>query len=345
MIKIEPIDFYLPKNPPDQVFESIDIKKIKSNNKSVKSTNFFNIINKKNLKEIKLSWEKFLLSDNYNQILNSYYLLEIRSKQSTFKGILCGISSKKIKNNLIFNHEEVYYNRVKKLKNYLKSIEIQAEPVVFGTNFSKEIKEIINSTSKNKPDSSFVYKKIRYSLRKIILKESIKKFESFYVIDGHHRTASIKLLADDLNTNYKLLTFLTDIDSIECDKFIWKVSNPSINLIERLKIFKTSFSKPDSNLFWAKFDNKYYLFNQFDINHNSIINFEKWILNSGDSIDRYYLDDQRSLENDSNSIFFNYPLISFEQIINAVKDNKLLPKKTTFLKPKMLTGFVITKLK
>ena len=345
MIKIEPIDFYLPKNPPDQVFESTDIKKLKSNNKSVKSNNFFNIINTKNLKELKLSWEKSLLADNYNQILNSYYLLEIRSEQNTFKGILCGISSKKIKNNLIFNHEEVFYDRVKKLKNYLKSVEIQAEPVVFGTNFSKEIKEIINSTSKNKPDLSFVYKNIRYSLRKIILKDSIKKFESFYIIDGHHRTASIKLLADDLNTNYKLLTFLTDIDSIECDKFIWKVSNPSINLIERIKIFKTSFSKPNSNLFWAKFENKYYLFNNFEINHKSIINFEKWILNSGDSIDRYYLDDQRSLENDSNSIFFNYPLISFEQIIKAVKDNKLLPKKTTFFKPKMLTGFVIKKLK
>lgn len=345
MIKIEPIDFYLPKNPPDQVFESKDIKKLKSNNKSVKSNNFFNIINTKNLKELKLNWEKSLLADNYNQILNSYYLLEIRSGQNTFKGILCGISSKKIKNNLIFNHEEVFYDRVKKLKNYLKSVEIQAEPVVFGTNFSKEIKEIINSTSKNKPDLSFVYKNIRYSLRKIILKDSIKKFESFYIIDGHHRTASIKLLADDLNTNYKLLTFLTDIDSIECDKFIWKVSNPSINLIERIKIFKTSFSKPNSNLFWAKFENKYYLFNNFDINHKSIINFEKWILNSGDSIDRYYLDDQRSLENDSKSIFFNYPLISFEQIIKAVKDNKLLPKKTTFFKPKMLTGFVIKKLK
>lgn len=345
MIKIEPIDFYLPKNPPDQVFESTDIKKLKSNNKSVKSNNFFNIINTKNLKELKLSWEKSLLADNYNQILNSYYLLEIRSEQNTFKGILCGISSKKIKNNLIFNHEEVFYDRVKKLKNYLKSVEIQAEPVVFGTNFSKEIKEIINSTSKNKPDLSFVYKNIRYSLRKIILKDSIKKFESFYIIDGHHRTASIKLLADDLNTNYKLLTFLTDIDSIECDKFIWKVSNPSINLIERIKIFKTSFSKPNSNLFWAKFENKYYLFNNFEINHKSIINFEKWILNSGDSIDRYYLDDQRSLENDSKSIFFNYPLISFEQIIKAVKDNKLLPKKTTFFKPKMLTGFVIKKLK
>ncbi len=345
MIKIEPIDFYLPKNPPDQVFESTDIKKLKSNNKSVKSNNFFNIINTKNLKELKLSWEKSLLADNYNQILNSYYLLEIRSEQNTFKGILCGISSKKIKNNLIFNHEEVFYDRVKKLKNYLKSVEIQAEPVVFGTNFSKEIKEIINSTSKNKPDLSFVYKNIRYSLRKIILKDSIKKFESFYIIDGHHRTASIKLLANDLNTNYKLLTFLTDIDSIECDKFIWKVSNPSINLIERIKIFKTSFSKPNSNLFWAKFENKYYLFNNFEINHKSIINFEKWILNSGDSIDRYYLDDQRSLENDSKSIFFNYPLISFEQIIKAVKDNKLLPKKTTFFKPKMLTGFVIKKLK
>ena len=44
------------------------------------------------------------------------------------------------------------------------------------------------------------------------------------------------------------------------------------------------------------------------------------------------------------TITFNYPPISFNKIVKSNK-NKLLPKKTTYLEPKIVTGLIISSLK
>ena len=157
MIKINSINIHVPKTPSDQVFDSNDLDLINSKNIRLKSKNFYNIINNKNLKEIKYNWESSLYKKNYTTYTNSYFLVEIESKNDKYKGIICGISTDVLKRNLVFPHENVSNIRVEKLKNYLKTVKIQAEPVVIATRYTKDIIIAINLASKNKPILSFDY--------------------------------------------------------------------------------------------------------------------------------------------------------------------------------------------
>jgi len=344
MFKINTLNIFIPRSPINQVFDSRDIDFLKKNQDKLKDENFFNIIKNKSLSKIRSKWRSNRLNGSYHYHLNQYYLLDIESEKSFFRGILCGLSSEFLKQNLIVPHEDVFENRVEKLKNYLNEVKIQAEPVVFATNFSRELINHIELSVLNNPIEKFNFKNKKYTIRSIDLKDSINKFSKFYIVDGHHRTASFKLLSEESKKDYQLLTFITDISCIKSDKFTWEVSSPSINLINEIKRLEFTSFAPSSNSFWATYQGKNYIFKESDLDKLSIFNLEKWIITSGDKINRYYYKDIDQKSNNSNSIIFNYPIITFNQVINSTKNHKLFPQKTTFLEPKMLTGLTISEL-
>ena len=344
MFKINTLNTFIPKSPINQVFDSRDLDFLNKNQNKLKDENFFNIIRNKTLSKVRSKWMSNRLNGNYHYHLNKYYLLDIESEKSFFRGILCGLSSEILKQNLIVPHEEVFKNKVEKLKNYLNEVKIQAEPVVFATNFSKELINHIELSVSNEPIVKFNYKMKKYTIRSIDMIDSLNKFSKFYIVDGHHRTASLKLLSEESKKEYQLLTFITDISCIKSDKFTWEVSSPSINLINEIKRLEFTSFAPSSNSFWATYQGKNYIFKESDLDKLSIFNLEKWIITSGDKINRYYYKDIDQKSNNSNSIIFNYPIITFNQVINSTKNHKLFPQKTTFLEPKMLTGLTISEL-
>ena len=344
MFKINPLSIFIPRSPINQVFESRDIDFLNKNQDKLKDENFFNIIKSKSLSNIRSKWKSNRLNGNYHYHLNKYYLLDIESEKSFFRGILCGLSSEILKQNLIVPHEKVFNKRVEILKNYLNEVKIQAEPVVFAANFTKGLIDHIKLSISNKPIIKFNYKKKKYTIRAIELSDSINKFSRFYIVDGHHRTESLKLLSEESKKECQLLTFITDISYIKSDKFTWKVSNPSINLINKIKKLESTNLAPSFNSFWVTYQGKKYIFKESDLDKLSIFNLEKWIINSGDKIKRCYYKNIDKKINSLNSIIFNYPSVTFNEVINFTKKNLLFPQKTTFLEPKMLTGLTIYEL-
>ena len=244
---------------------------------------------------------------------------------------------------IVSPHEEVFEKRVEKLKTYLANVKIQAEPVVFATNFSKEINANIEETVAKKPIKDFTYNNISYSIREMDIKDSINHFNRFYIVDGHHRTSSLKLFSNSSNEEFQLLTFLTDINDIESDKFSWKTTNPSKNLINSINKLSKSFHKPDPQKFWINYKQEYYLIDEFHIGKMTINNFEKWIIQFGDKINRYHYKNNDT-PNSPNSVTYNFPTITFDQIVKTINNNKIFPKKTTYLEPKMLTGLFVSEL-
>ena len=340
-MKIHNLNIFIPKSPIDQVFDSIDIDFHSKNQSKLKPENFFNIIKNKNLSEIRSNWDSSLLNENYNYFKNKTFLIEIKSNELFYQGILCGISSKILKKELVIPHEKVFKKRVDKLKNYLDIVKIQAEPVVFGTSFPKEINTLIKLSSKNKAILDFKYKNFNYSIKKLNLIDSINNFSKFYIVDGHHRTSSFKSFSKNSKKEFKLLTFLIDVKNIKTDKYTWEVIKPSRNIVNSLKKLKKSSFKPDSELFWAIYEDEYYVFDRTDLGKLSIINLEKWIMKFGDKIKRYH--DIKNKKYD-NSIIFNYPIFSFNQIIDSINKQGVFPQKSTFLEPKMITGLTISEL-
>jgi uncharacterized protein (DUF1015 family) len=341
MFKINKLNILLPKFPENQVFDSRDIDSHSHNQSKLKPENFFNIIKKDNLSEIRSSWNLACL--NYNCHLNKFLLLDIQTNNSFYRGIICGVSSKTLNKELVIPHEKVFKKKVKKLQNYLDIVKIQAEPVVFGTSFSKEINSLIKSSILNKPIIDFNYKNINYSIRYFELNDSINKFSKFYIVDGHHRTSSFKSFSKEYQKEHQLLTFLTDIKDVKSDKFTWQVIDPSRHLINSIRNLKKTAFKPDNQLFWAMYKNEYYVFNKSDLKNLSIINLEKWIIKSGDKIKRYYTVGNKKY-NYSNGIVFNFPTLTFNQIIDSINKQEIFPQKSTFLEPKMLTGLTISEL-
>ena len=345
MFKINPLNVFIPKSPKNQVFDSRDINFHLLNNDKLKKENFFNIIKRNTLSEIRFNWVLSRLNGNYVYNSSKNYLLDIKSKKSFFRGIICGVSTEILKQGLIVPHEEVFKNKVNKLKNYINEVKIQAEPVVFATSFSKEINDVVNLSATNKPTLDFNFKNIRYSFREINFKDSINKFSKIYLVDGHHRTASFKLFSKESKKEFQVLTFLTDISNVKSGKFTWQVTNPSKKLINQVRDLKRVIFKPDPQSFWVKHQNNYYIFGESDFGDVlSIFNLEKWIIKWGDKIKRFYKDDVYKINNELNSIIFNYPRVTFNEIIGSTNKNQIFPQKTTFLEPKMLTGLIISEL-
>ena len=340
MIKIQKLDIYLPRFPENQVFDSRDLSFYKNNLKKSRKSNFFNIINKNKTSEIRAAWNKLVVNKKYEYYSKNIFLLDIKSSNSFFRGILCGVSSKVLNNEIVVPHEKVFEERAEKFKNYLDLVRLQAEPVVFGTSFSKEVINSIKTSVKNKPILDFSYKKINYSIRKLYLKDSINNFSKFYIIDGHHRTSSFKLFSENSKHDHNLLTFLTDIGNIKTDKFTWQVKEPSIKIINSIKKLDKTINKPDSNLYWALYNDEYFLFNKTHLSEMKLSNLEKWILKSGDIIKRHHEIKDKSTK----GIIFNYPMLSIKKIIRSMNKQEIFPQKSTFLEPKMLTGLTINEL-
>tara|TARA_B110000444_G_C18848126_1_gene603465 strand:- start:1675 stop:2706 length:1032 start_codon:yes stop_codon:yes gene_type:complete len=343
MLKVNRLNIFLPTYPQNQVFDSRDIAYHKSNQNKLKSDNFFNIIHNKNLFKIILNWKTACDNNEYEKYPNKTFLLDIKSDKSFFRGILCGVSSNMLDKQIVSPHEKVFEKRVEKLKTYLANVKIQAEPVVFATNFSKEINANIEETVAKKPIKDFTYNNISYSIRELDIKDSINHFNRFYIVDGHHRTSSLKLFSNSSNEEFQLLTFLTDINDIESDKFSWKTTNPSKSLINSINKLSKSFHKPDPQKFWINYKQEYYLIDEFHIGKMTINNFEKWIIQFGDKINRYHFKNN-DMPNSPNSVTYNFPTLTFDQIVKTINNNKTFPKKTTYLEPKMLTGLFVSEL-
>tara|TARA_B100000686_G_C16802406_1_gene987089 strand:- start:1295 stop:2227 length:933 start_codon:yes stop_codon:yes gene_type:complete len=308
--------------------------KSKDNNISFSKENYANIISE-NTSLIRKNWEKAIYKGNYIKYPEQNYILQIQTKSNTYKGLIGGISIKSIYSDVL-PHEKVFEKRVFKLKDYLHKVKLQAEPVVIATSFTANLMNKIRITSNNQPDIFFKYNGNEYKIWRIYLSKENNLYDKGYIVDGHHRTASLLMLSNQENRKYKLLSYLIDASKINSNKYTWRVSKPSKNLILKLNKISSSQKEPDEKLFWAYYNNKYY-----KLNFTSVKNLEDWITLNGDEIYRYYKED---IKYNYESIYFNYPLISFNETISMANSGKLLPQKSTLFYPKMLTGLTISNL-
>lgn len=108
--------------------------------------------------------------------------------------------------NVIRKHENTLTDREETLKNYLKECDINAEPICLTYRPVKAIKDLTENIKQGKPDFDFeTPDKIRHQLWKVSNSEQLQhiitefsRIPFIYIADGHHRTASSVLLAQEL---------------------------------------------------------------------------------------------------------------------------------------------------
>lgn len=140
--------------------------------------------------------------------LPCFYLYELITSEHRFSGLLGATSTADYRAGLIRKHEETIARREAIFANYLEVVKFNAEPVLLMYPDKPAIKEMLQLEYAKKPLYDFKCSEgNRHRFWAIDTPETISclKFEfevmdTFYIADGHHRSASSNLLAERAKT-------------------------------------------------------------------------------------------------------------------------------------------------
>jgi len=139
---------------------------------------------------------------------STLYVYEISDSHNTFCGIIAATSVEDYKNGLIKKHEGTIHKREVLFETYLKSTGFNAEPVLLMHEDNEGFDQTIHLIKQRRPEYEFsTTDKKLHKLWLVQETNDLEKITSFfksvdqlYIADGHHRTASSALLADDLQS-------------------------------------------------------------------------------------------------------------------------------------------------
>lgn len=135
-----------------------------------------------------------------------YYVYRQTQDENQFTGIIGAISIDDCIDLTVKPHEQTLEHKEEKLKEYLKIIDINAEPVVISYKADYEILDITDEIVSKKPYFQFDFPNFgTHEIWKVEDEQTIelitKEFNSLnelYIADGHHRTASSVLLGEEM---------------------------------------------------------------------------------------------------------------------------------------------------
>ena len=374
MPKFSPLNFNLPVNPSIQVMMSLDsnndveFKKFKINKK-----HFSNIIYPQNKKInspfiVRKNWEKFIQNKWYlKKNKPSIYFYKISNPSKQIIGFIGSLSIHDFFKNNITMHEQTYSKRVQHMTNYIKTVKIQAEPVMVIHESPLPVSLKLNKIENKKCSLDFEFEETRHQLWRLnetqnkILENWSQKQNYFHLADGHHRTQCMINLYLDIKADIPISTFLVHQDQISLDSFVWFSKNNidisiQFKLIDRLielgaiKFLNTSKSVIDFSLI-VKINNSFYGLMIQESEEETIPNYiNNFILKDFNEIQntleyRPNLSSSKNLKTTlSESLTFYMKPISKKSLFDNAKNKIFLPAKSTFFSPKMLSGMVVSSL-
>ena len=374
MPKFSPLCFNLPVNPSIQVMRSLDsyndveLKKFQINKK-----HFSNIIYPQNKKInspfiVRENWEKFIQNKWYlKKYKPSIYYYKISNPTKQIVGFIGSLSTHDFFNNNVTMHEQTYYKRVQHMTNYIKTVKIQAEPVIVIHESPLPVTLILNKIENKKCSVDFEFENTKHQLWRLnetqneILNTWSQKQNYFHLADGHHRTECMINLSKEIKADFPVSAFLVHQNQISLDSFVWFSKNNidnsiQLQLVDRLlelgaiKFLNKSESVINFSLI-VKINNSFYGLMIQESNEENIPHY----------INNFILKDFNKIQNTleyrpnlshlkiskttlSESLAFYMKPISKQSLFDNAKNKIFLPAKSTYISPKMLTGMVVSSL-
>lgn len=218
----------------------------------------------------------------------SFYIYKIVNREGLeSNGFVGAASVQDYKDNIIKTHEDTLEFREEILKKYLKTVGFNAEAVLLTYPDNPELEAIRGVIMQSRPEYEFTttYRDTHYLWNvddEVILKKIEQIFEAIpalYIADGHHRSASSFLLAEDLKeenpdhtgeepynffmsylipeSNLKIYEFnrlVKDLNGMEKDEFLIKLDE-----YYRIENRGTDYYKPSKvNHFSMYLDGEFY---------------------------------------------------------------------------------------
>ena len=374
MPKFSPLCFNLPVNPSIQVMRSLDsyndveLKKFQINKK-----HFSNIIYPQNKKInspfiVRENWEKFIQNNWYlKKYKPSIYYYKISNPTKQIVGFIGSLSTHDFFNNNVTMHEQTYSKRVQHMTNYIKTVKIQAEPVIVIHESPLPVALKLNKIENKKCSVDFEFEVTRHQLWRLnetqneILNTWSQKQNYFHLADGHHRSECMINLSKDIKADLPISTFLVHQNQISLDSFVWFSKNNMDNsiqlkLVDRLielgaiKFLNKSESVIDFSLI-VKINNSFYGLMIQESKDETIPHYINNFILKGFNEIQNTLEYRPNLSHLkiskttlSESLAFYMKPISKQSLFDNAKNKIFLPAKSTYISPKMLTGMVVSSL-
>ena len=345
------------------------------NNKKINKIEKFNLINKEYKRFIK---EKILKKEAQD----AFYIYELNHEGRKYKGIIGATSTEEYYNGIIKRHEKTIEKRESLFTKYLSIINFNADPVLLSYKSNEVIDNLIDQLTSSRSEYEFTTSdKATHKLWVIKNSEKIskisnefKKIDSFYIADGHHRTASSYRLSKEKGPKF-FMSFLINEDHINIYSFnriLIKTTNfNNRELIIKLKE-KFEIKNLDKLSFQSKKENEILLYYKkksyslipkkgsysknilstlsYSILSNNII---KPIFNLDDNSEKIkYFNGKKNIEHiikiideTKNSVAFILKPIKIKKIREIADKNLTLPPKSTYINPKLRSGITILDLK
>lgn len=136
----------------------------------------------------------------------SFYLYQIEKGDFKSLGFFCACSVEDYRNDVIKKHEDTLEHREELFADYLHTVGFNAEPVLMTYPDCEQVDEIFQRKIQREPEYDFTTTdRVNHKLWKISYPEGIEKLEkafaqmdALYIADGHHRSASSNLLAQQM---------------------------------------------------------------------------------------------------------------------------------------------------
>jgi len=372
MPKLKPCTFYLPKTPENQVLHSFDdytpeeLKNLKKKQKKGFIQIIYPNLNQadKN-KKIRERWINAISEDHFLKRNNPYiYYYKLSTQEHTYTGLICGINSKEFEKGLITQHEKTYPSRATLMASYLDVVQIQAEPVVVIAE-ADPLQSLVPLDIENRQTIvSFTFDQTQHQIWQLIDSEvqRLSKWSEqqpyFHLADGHHRVASLTTLSKLKNKDFLVSCFLVSQNSIFLHSFIWffkkTLSTQSVDmLIEKIKAFNgvpTSLDAISKKKYDIIIKIKKYSFGISTVIGLTPEFIREQLLDTfPDILDElcYQPDVGPHLNPENMSqfdlVFYMKPC-SKEMLFDYAKKGKILPAKSTYILPKLVTGLFISPL-
>lgn len=301
-----------------------------------------------------------------------YYYEQTRKDGKKFRGIIALCDLNDYKTNTIKMHEEIRPTRLQFLEELYKTTKVMGEPTLlaykdkFDIDFDKA--ESLYSFTTIDGKHHFVSKisdreDIKYLLQKF------ENIESFYIADGHHRSASVEKFHSDYPEldNALSLCFVLHEDELEIKPF-HRLIKPVLkmeldDLIERLssnfKILKieTPLYNPErKGDFGLYIENEWF---KLESKHSSdkmdILILEDEIVKKIFNIENSRTDSQIAFHPHTEGLTSLLDLVdtqtfeiaittkpcSFPEVRKVSDEQRVLPAKSTFIEPKLRAGVII----
>ncbi len=317
---------------------------------------------------------------------DSLYLYRKTTPTYSYLGIIANVSIDDYIDDTIKKHENTIDSRVKLFTEYLHTVGYNAEPVLMTYPDLGEIDQVVDHIIQSPPSQDiYTSDMMRHELWQIYDPKDIATVQMafdhishIYIADGHHRSASSTLLAQEYDSNQsgynQFMVFLLPQSQLQIGMYSRLIKglnhhSPETLLIELDNAFQIEdhglhhVLPQDHTQFIMYLDGSYYTLTLREsmINNTSPLSE----LNSQILYDQilypilgiqdlrkdqrlHYSEGQTDLivmqqqvDQGTYDIGFSMLPLTIEQIKNIADHNLIMPPKSTFIAPKLYSGLVI----